>query len=135
MDKIANKDLFAAILASRILTPFLAEDPDLEEMLLSFDHPDIHYFDSPSPAGQIGLALKQRLAHMITRNIQHNLEATKQLVAFSEAHPESEIYNVTFNSLAKHYGVRCGRVDGQLHVICVMTGGRLSETLLGESIQ
>ena len=133
MDKIAREEFFSAILASSILAPYLAQDPDLAEIVKSPAHPDIHYFDSPSPARQIGLALKPRLTHMISRNIQHNLDATKQLAAFSEMFPDSEIYNVTFNSRTRHYGVRCGRVDGQLHIICVMTGGRLPDTLVGES--
>ena len=135
MDKITNEDLFSAILSSHILTPFLEQDQDLAEMIRFPGHPDIHYFEMHTPASQIGPALKRRLEHMISRNIQHNLKATQQLVAFSEEYPESEIYNVTFNCPAKHYGVRCGLTEGELHVICVMTGGHLSKELLGESIQ
>ena len=133
--EIAKEDLFSAILSSGILVPFMEQDPDLAEMIRFPDHPDIHYFERHTPANQIGPALKRRLEHMVARNIQHNLEATKQLVSFSEEHPESEIYNVTFNCPTKHYGVRCGLIDSQLHVICVMTGGHLSKELLGGSIQ
>jgi hypothetical protein len=70
---------------------------------------------------------------MAAKNISHNFESTKQLVAFMEEHPKGQIYNVTFNSRTRHYGVRCGLVDDQLHVICVMTGGRIPDALLEES--
>jgi hypothetical protein len=69
---------------------------------------------------------------MAAKNISHNFEATKQLVAFMEKHPNSLVYDVTFNSKTRHYGVRCGQVSGQLHVICVMTGGRIPDELLGD---
>ena len=133
MDKIAKEEFVSAILASNILAPYLAQDPDLVEIVKTPDHPEIHFFDSSGEAKQIGLALKQRLDQMVSRNIQHNLEATRQLVAFSEEHPDSEMYNVTFNSQTRHYGVRCSRVEGQVHVICVMLGGRLSDALLGQA--
>ena len=135
MDKISKEEFFSAILSSNMLAPYLEQDPDLAEMIKFPNHPDIHYFEDPSPANQIGPALKSRLDHMVSRNIQHNLEATKQLVAFSEEYPDSHIYNVTFNCRTKHYGGRCGQVDDQLHVICVMTGERLPNTLLGESLK
>jgi hypothetical protein len=51
----------------------------------------------------------------------------------SPDHPESRIYNVTFNGRSRHFGVRCGQVKNQLHVICVMTGGHIPDELLGES--
>jgi hypothetical protein len=78
-------------------------------------------------------ALKQRLVHMTARKIDHNLQATQQLVTFLEEHPDSEIHNVTFNCPTQHYGVRCGVIHDQLHVICVMTGGHIPNELLGES--
>jgi hypothetical protein len=108
-------------------------DSDLAEMIKFPNHPDIHYFDSPAPAKQLTPTLKRRLAVMAAKNISHNLEATKQLVAFMEEHPDSQIHNVTFNCRTQHYGVRCGRIDNLLHVICVMTGGHIPNELLGES--
>jgi hypothetical protein len=51
-----------------------------------------------------------------------------------EAHPDSQIYNVTFNCQTGHYGVRFARIDDQIHVICVMTGGHIPDELLGDSI-
>jgi len=135
MDKISKEDFFSAILSSHILVPYLQRDPDLTEMIKLPDHPDIHYFDRPAPAKELTPPLKRRLAVMAAKNISHNLEATKQLVAFMEKHPDTQIYNVTFNGPRQHYGVRCGRIDDQLHVICVMTGGHIPDELLGESIQ
>jgi hypothetical protein len=70
---------------------------------------------------------------MASKHISHNLEATKQLVAFMEEYPDSLIYNITFNCQTGHYGVRCGQIDDRLHVICVMTGGHIPDALLGES--
>lgn len=134
MDKISNQEFFSAILASHILSPYLEHDPELAALIQSPDHPDIHYFEKPAPAKEIGPTLKRRLAVMAAKNITHNLEATKQLVAFMEEHPESQIFNVTFNCSKQHYGVRCGLIDHQLHVICVMTGGRIPDELLGESM-
>lgn len=133
MDKIAKEDFFAAILSSNILAPHLERDADLAEMVKLPSHPDIHYFETPAPAKELTPTLKRRLDVMATKNISHNLEATKQLVAFMEEHPDSEIYNVTFNCSKQHYGVRCGLTDNQLHVICVMTGGHIPDGLLGES--
>jgi hypothetical protein len=52
-----------------------------------------------------------------------------------EQYPDSLIYNVTFNGPVQHYGVRCGLAEDQIHVICVMTGGRIPDALLGESRQ
>ena len=135
MDKISNQEFFATILSSHILDPYLERDSDLAELIKSPDHPDIHYFENPAPAKELAPPLKRRLAVMMAKNISHNLEATKQLVAFMEEHPESQIYNVTFNCQTGHYGVRCGWTDHQLHVICVMTGGHIPDALLGESIQ
>jgi hypothetical protein len=135
MDKVSNQEFFSAILSSHILAPYLERDPDLAQLIQSPNHPDIHYFERPAPATEIAPTLKRRLDVMVAKNISHNLEATKQLVAFMEEHPESQIYNVTFNCPTQHYGVRCGLMDDQLHVICVMTGGHIPDHLLGESIK
>lgn len=133
VDKFSNEEFFSAILSSRILVPYLERDPDLAELVKSPDHPDIHYFIEPAPADQLLPVLKKRLGFLVSKNIDHNLEATRQLVSFLEEHPESQIYNVSFNCPTRHYGVRCAEVDQQLHVICVITGGHLSEDLLKES--
>jgi hypothetical protein len=135
MDKISNQEFFSAILSSNILVPYLEQNSDLAELIKSPNHPDIHYFENSAPAKELAPALKSRLEVMVARNISHNLEATKQLVAFTEEHPDSQIYNVTFNCPTQHYGVRCGLTDDQLHVICVMTGGHIPDHLLGESIK
>ena len=134
MDKISNQEFFSAILASHILDPYLEQNSELAELIKTPDHPDIHYFEKPAPAREIAPTLKRRLGMMVAKNISHNLEATRQLVAFMEEHPDSLIYNVTFNCQTAHYGVRSGWVDHQLHVICVMTGGRIPDNLLGDSI-
>jgi hypothetical protein len=133
MDKISHQEFFSAILSSHILDPYLEGDPDLEDLIRFPDHPDIHYFANPAPAKELILPLKRRLAVMAAKAISHNLEATRQLVAFMEEHPDSQIHNVTFNCQRGHYGVRCSKVEDQLHVICVMTGGRIPDDLLGES--
>lgn len=133
MDKIPNEEFFSAIISSNILVPYLEQNPDLAELMKSPHHPDIHYFENSTPAKELAPALKRRLDVMVAKNISHNLEATKQLVAFMDEHPDSQIYNVTFNCPTQHYGVRCGLIDHQLHVICVMTGGHIANALLGES--
>lgn len=133
MADLSRQELFSAILSSHILDPCLEQNADLAELIKSPDHPDIHYFERPAPAKEIAPTLKRRLDMMVARNITHNLEATKQLVTFLKEHPESQIYNVTFNGRTQHYGVRCAVIDGQYHVICVMTGGRIPDELLGES--
>ena len=133
MNKISNQEFFSAILSSNILAPYLERDSDLADLIKSPNHPDIHYFDRSAPARELAPTLKRRLAVMAAKNISHNLEATKQLVVFMEEHPDSQIYNVTFNCPSQHYGVRCAGIDNQLHVICVMTGGHIPDALLGES--
>ena len=135
MDKISNQEFFSVILSSRILVPYLERDSDLAQLIKFPDHPDIHYYQNPAPAKELAPTLKRRLNVMVAKNISHNLEATKQLVAFMEEHPDSQIYNVTFNCQSQHYGVRCGLINDQLHVICVMTGGRIPDALLGESMK
>ena len=135
MAKTSNQEFFSAILASHILAPYLQQNSELADLIKSPEHPDIHYFDRPAPATELAPVLKRRLSVMAAKNISHNLEATRQLVAFMEEHPDSQIYNVTFNCQTGHYGVRCARIDDQVHVICVMTGGRIPDQLLGESIQ
>ena len=133
MDKISKQEFFSAILSSNILGPFMERDAGLAELIKTPDHPDIHYYETPAQAKELALTLKRRLDVLAAKNISHNREATKLLVAFIEDHPDSLIYNVTFNCQTQHYGVRCGRVEDQLHVICVMTGGRIPDALLGES--
>ena len=135
MDNPSNLELFSAIRSSNILIPYLEQNADLAELIEVPDHPDIHYFEDPAPARELALALKRRLSVMVAKNMSHNLEATKRLVAFMEEHPDSQIYNVTFNCPTQHYGVRCARTANQLHVICVMTGGHIPDELLGESIK
>lgn len=135
MDKISNQEFFRAILSSNILIPYLERDPDLADLIKSPDHPNIHYYDTPATTKELLPALKRRASVMEAKNISHNFESTKQLVAFMEEHPESLIYNVTFNCPAQHYGVRCGLVEDQIHVICVMTGGHIPDALLGESVK
>ena len=135
MNKISREDFFAAILASDILTPYLERDSDLAELIKDPGHPDIYYFENSAPAKELVIPLKHRLNVMTAKNISHNLEATKQLVAFMEEHPESQIYNVTYNCQTQHYGVRCGVVENDLHVVCVMTGGHIPDALLGESMK
>lgn len=135
MDRISKEDFFSAILSSDILVPYIQQDSGLAEMIKFPDHPDIHYFETPASAKEIAPTLRRRLDVMGAKHISHNLEATKQLVAFMDEHPDSEIYNVTFNCQTKHYGVRCGWIDNQLHVICVMTGGHIPDELLGESVK
>ena len=133
MDKPSNREFFSAILSSNILAPCLEANPELAELIKSPQHPDIHYFDNPAPARELLPPLKRRLSVLSAKNIPHNLEATKQLVAFMEEHPDSQIYNVTFNCQTGHYGVRCGRIENQIHVICVMTGRHIPDELLGET--
>jgi hypothetical protein len=135
MDKISNQEFFSAILSSKILVPYVEQNSDLAELIKVPNHANIHYFENPSPAKEIAPSLKRRLEVMAARNISHNVEATRQLVAFMEEHPDSEIYNVTFNCPTQHYSVRCALIDHQVHVICVMTGGHIPDELLGESIQ
>lgn len=135
MDKISKEDFFSAILSSDILAPYLGQDPDLAELIKFPNHRDIHYFETPAQAKEIVPTLKRRLNVMVAMNLSHNLDATKQLVAFMEKHPNSLIYNVTFNCQTQHYGVRCGWIDNRLHVICVMTGGHIPDELLGESVK
>ena len=134
MNKFSNEEFFLTILSSNILVPYLEQNPELAELIKSPNHPDIHYFENYSLAKEILPALKQRLGHMALKKIDLNLKATKQLVDFLEQHPESQISNVTFNCQSRHYGVRCGLIDNQLHVICVMTGGHIPDELLGASI-
>ena len=132
MDEISKQEFFSAILSSNILVPYLEQNPHLAEMIKSPDHPDIHYFEKPSPAKEIAPSLKNRLTVLAAKNISHNLEATRQLVAFMEKYPDSQIYNVAFNCPTQHYGVRCALIDNQVRVICVMTGGHLPDELWGE---
>jgi hypothetical protein len=131
----ANQEFFSAILASNILAPYLGQNPELAEIIKTPDHPGIHYFEKPAPAREIAPTLKRRLNMMLAKNVSHNLEATKQLVVFMEEHPDSQIYDVTFNCATQHYGVRFARIDDQIHVICVMTGGHIPDNLLGDSSQ
>ena len=135
MDKIPKEEFFAAILASDILAPYLERDPDLAELIKDPGHPDIHYFETSAPAKELVIPLKHRLNVMTAKNISHNLEATKQLVAFMEGNPDSQIYNVTFSCQTQHYGVRCGLVENDLQVVCVMTGGHIPDALLGDSMK
>jgi hypothetical protein len=135
MASISNQEFFSAILASKILAPYLEQNPELAELIKTPNHPDIHYFEKPAPAKEITPTLKRRLNMMVAKNISHNLEATKQLVAFMEEYPDSQIYNVTFNCQTQHYGVRSALINNQIDVICVMTGGRIADNLLGDLIQ
>jgi hypothetical protein len=135
MDKPSNQEFFAAILSGNILARFLEQNSELAELIKAPNHPDIHYFENPAPASELLPVLTRRLAMMTARKISHNLEATKQLVAFMTEHPESQIHDVTFNCKTQHYGVRCAYLDQQVQVICVMTGGRIPDELLGESSQ
>lgn len=135
MDRTSREDLFSTILSSDILVPYLQLDSQLAELIKFPNHPNIHYFETPASAKELAPTLRRRLNVMVAKNISHNLEATKQLVAFMEEHPDSQIYNVTFNCQTKHYGVRCGWIDNQLHVICVMTGGHIPDEILGESVK
>lgn len=134
MDKALKEKIFSGILASNILGPYLERNSELAELIRSPHHPDIYYFENPAPAKQIAPSLKNRLGFMTAKNISHNLEATKQLVAFMEEYPDSLIYDVTFNCQTGHYGVRYTILDNQLHVICVMTGGHIANHLLGDSV-
>ena len=135
MDKISKQEIFSAILASNILVPYLEQNSELAELIKNPTHPNIHYFENPAPAKQIAPSLKSRLGFMAAKNISHNFDATKRLVAFIEEHPDSLIYDVTFNCQIQHYGVRYTILDNQLQVICVMTGGHIANHLLGDSIQ
>ena len=135
MDRISNQEFLSAILTSNILVPYLAQNPELAELIKVPNHPNIHYFENPAPAKELAPTLKRRLNMMTAKHISHNLEATKELVAFMEEHPDSQIHNVTFNCSTQHYGVRSGLVDNQIHVVCVMTGGHIPDELLGDSTQ
>lgn len=135
MDNIPNQEIFSAIIASGILLPYIEKDSALAEMVKSPDHPDIHYFETYAVANQLTPSIKRRLSIMAAKNIDHNLDAMKKLVAFMEEHPEAQMGNVTFNGTTHHYGVRCGiAADGQLHIVCVMTGGHIPNELLGETM-
>jgi hypothetical protein len=134
MNKLSHEEFFAAILASNILAPYLEQNSELAELMKSPNHRDIHYYENYTLAKEILPALRQRLTHMIARKIDHNLNATQQLVSFLEEHPDSEIHNVTFNCPMQHYGVRCGQINDEIYVICVMTGGHIPDGLLGVSL-
>ena len=117
------------------MTLYLERDLDLAELIKDSNHLDIHYFETPASPKELLPALKRRVNVMGAKKIEHNFEATKQLVAFMEEHPDGLIHNVAFNCPNQHYGVRCGWVNDQIHVICVMTGGHIPDGLLGESMQ
>lgn len=134
MNKFSNEELFSVIFSSNILAPYAEQNPELIELLQSPNHPDIHYYENYTQAKEILPALRQRLSHMALKKIDLNRKAMQQLVDFLEQYPDSQISNVTFNCRTRHYGVRCGVINNQLHVICVMTGGRIPNELLGESI-
>ncbi len=134
MDKFSKEELFTVILSSSILAQYAEQNPELTELLQSPNHPDIHYYENYTQAKEILPALKQRLSHLALKKIDLNRKATEELVDFLEQYPDSQISNITFNCSTRHYGVRCGLIDNQLHVICVMTGAHIPDELLGESI-
>lgn len=133
MDNLSNKELFATILSSEILAPYLERDYDLGELLKNPNHPNIHYPQSYAPAKQITPIFRRRLKYMTSKEISLNFEATKQLVTFIEEHPDSQIYNVTFNCAEQHYGVSCGVIENSIHVICAMVGGHIPDDMFGET--
>src|SRR5262245_56170561 len=135
MDKVSKQEILWAILTSNILAPYLEQNCELAELIKTPNHPSIHYFENHAPAKQTRPSLKRRLGVLVAKNISHNLEATRQLVTFIEEHPDSQIYDVTFNCQTQHYGVRFALIDNQYHVICVMTGGHIPDDLLGDSVQ
>jgi hypothetical protein len=135
MDKPLKELLFSTIRSSGILTFHAEQDANLADMLETPAHPDIYYFDSFAIASQLTPIFQKRLAMMVAKNIQHNFESIQQLVAFTEEHPDSLIYNVAFNCPDKHYGVRCGLLENDLQAICVILGAHLSEDMPGESFQ
>lgn len=134
MNSASREKLFSAIVSSRILAPYLANDPELAALLESPNHCNVHYPRTYAYANQLAPALREMLEYMLSQKIYSNLEATKQLVGFSERHPDSQIYDITFNCERQSYGVCCGLTEEQLSVICVLTGGHIPDDFFGETI-
>ena len=132
MDKVSKEKLFYTIVSSQILAPYLPHEPELGVLLEDPHHCNIHYPRSFASAEQIAVIFERRLNYMVAKQIYSNLEATRQLVRFIKRHPDSKIYDVTFNCERQHYGVCCGGTEEQLQVICVLTGGHIPEEAFGE---
>lgn len=128
MVNISKATLFTAILSSGILPPYLEKDVGLAELMKDPYHPNIHYYQRQVSAKQITSVFKTRLEYMISKRVFLNREATKQLVAFIEEHPESGICGVDFDFPKHGYGVYLGITAEDIHVICVMTGGHTPDT-------
>jgi hypothetical protein len=129
---ITKEDFFAAIHSSNILVTYLEQDPDLVELLKNPNHSNIHYPQNHVLAKEITSIYKRRLDDMVSKGIRQNLEAIRQLIAFIEKHPDSEIYDVVFNCNAQHYVIPCGLLENHLQIICVMSGGHIPNELFGE---
>ena len=135
MDRVSNQDLFSAILASRILTPYAEHDRELAVLLENPHHCNIHYPQTYASVDQIVPTLKQMLSYMITKGIYLNLDAAKQLIRFGERNPDSQIYDITFNCEKQHYGVCRGQTEDKLQVICVLTGDHIPDEMFGMAVR
>lgn len=133
MDNISNEELFSAIVSSNILTPYLHGNPELTMLLEHPHHCNIHYPRNYSSADQILPVLHGMLDYMVAQRIYLNLDATRQLIFFGQKNPDSRICDVTFNCERQSYGVCCGQLQDQLHVICVLTGKHIPDELFGET--
>ena len=135
MDELSNQELFSAILSSNILLPYLDHDPELAMLLETPNHCNIHYSKNYASASQMIPVLKGMLEYMNAKMIYLNRDATRRLVNFGEAYPDSQIYDVTFNCERQSYGVCCGQTEESLRVICVLTGGHIPDELFEGSLE
>jgi hypothetical protein len=132
MDKVSNQMLFSVILSSQILTPYQENEPELAVLLENPYHCNIHYPQTYATVDQIIPTLRRMLDYMLLRKIYLNMDATRQLIAFGEKYPDSQIYDITFNCDRRHYGVCCGQTEAELRAICVMTGDHIPDEMFGE---
>jgi hypothetical protein len=135
MDRVSNDELFSAILSSKILTPYLGQDGELAMLLENPHHCNIHYPQNYASVDQIIPVLKQMLSYMVAKWIYLNRDAAKQLISYGEKYPESQLYDITFNCEKQHYGVVCGQIENELHVVCVLTGDHIPDEMFGMALQ
>jgi hypothetical protein len=131
-----------AVLSAHILTQYRVSDTYLDRLITSLSqrpdvwqtHTDVQISVSQHPNPAFRQKIFQRRLRMIPTAPENDQlrDATTRFVNYLASNPNANIYDVTFNCPAQHYGIFCGQENQEINVICVMTGGHIPEDIFSQ---
>ncbi len=129
-----ERKVLNCIIASNVLKHYRSQDSCLDELLLNISkNREARNFSKISvslPVKAIEIEQIYKRRHELIPDRERNSQlhkAIEDLIRYCVLHPDSLIWNVTFNCTKSSYTPFCGQIGNKLETICVIIGGRIPD--------